>query len=67
MDAIADTEGEVYVLDLTKNIGAESFKLDAGRIDQIAQVAVQLLLARINNCPVKSVVLPVSIVNGTTA
>lgn len=36
-------------------------------IDQIAQVAVQLLLARINNCPVKSVVLPVSIVNGTTA
>ena len=35
--------------------------------DQIAQVAVQLLLARINNCPVKSVVLPVSIANGTTA
>ena len=38
VDAIADTEGEVYVLDLTKNIGAESFKSDAGRIDQIAQV-----------------------------
>ena len=38
IDAIADTEGEVYVLDLTKNIGAESFKSDAGRIDQIAQV-----------------------------
>ena len=28
----------MYVLDLTKNIGAESFKSDAGRIDQIAQV-----------------------------
>ena len=38
VDAIADTEGEVYVLDLTKNIGAESFKSDASRIDQIAQV-----------------------------
>ena len=38
VEAIADTEGEVYVLDLTKNIGAESFKSDAGRIDQIAQV-----------------------------
>ncbi|MDD5926046.1 ABC transporter permease, partial [Ellagibacter isourolithinifaciens] len=38
VDAIADTEGEVYVLDLTKNIGTESFKSDAGRIDQIAQV-----------------------------
>ena len=38
VDAIVDTEGEVYVLDLTKNIGAESFKSDAGRIDQIAQV-----------------------------
>lgn len=36
-------------------------------IDQIAKVAVQLLLARIDHCPVQSVVLPVSIVNGTTA
>ena len=38
VDAIADTEGDIYVLDLTKNVGAESFRSDAGRIDQIAQV-----------------------------
>ncbi len=38
IDAIADKDIDVYVLDRTKNAGAESFRSDAGRIDQIAQV-----------------------------
>ncbi len=38
IDAIADEDIDVYVLDRTKNAGAESFRQDAGRIDQIAQV-----------------------------
>ena len=38
IDAIADKDASVYVLDRTKNLGAESFKSDAGRIDQIAAV-----------------------------
>ena len=38
IDAIADKDASVYVLDRTKNLGAESFRSDAGRIDQIAQV-----------------------------
>ena len=38
IDAIADRDASVYVLDRTKNLGAESFKSDAGRIDQIAAV-----------------------------
>ncbi len=38
IDAIADEDIDVYVLDRTKNAGAESFRSDAGRIDQIAQV-----------------------------
>lgn len=29
---------EIYVMDRTKNVGAESFKSDAQRVDQIAQV-----------------------------
>lgn len=35
---IATMDADVYALDLKKNIGAESFRSDAGRIDQIAQV-----------------------------
>ncbi len=38
VDDIASTDADVYVLDLTKNVGAESFRSDSGRIDQIAQV-----------------------------
>ncbi len=38
IDDIATMDADVYVLDLTKNVGAESFRSDAGRIDQIAQV-----------------------------
>lgn len=35
---IATMDADVYALDLKKNFGAESFRSDAGRIDQIAQV-----------------------------
>ena len=38
VDDIATMDADVYALDLKKNIGAESFRSDAGRIDQIAQV-----------------------------
>ncbi len=38
IDDLASTDADVYVLDLTKNVGAESFRSDSGRIDQIAQV-----------------------------
>lgn len=38
VDDIASGNAAVYTLDLTKNIGAESFRSDAGRIDKIAQV-----------------------------
>ena len=38
IDDIASTDADLYVLDRTKNLGAESFKSDAGRIDQIATV-----------------------------
>lgn len=38
VDDIAARDAAVYTLDLTKNIGAESFRSDAGRIDKIAQV-----------------------------
>ncbi len=38
IDAIADKDASVYVLDRSKNLGAESFRSDAGRIDQIAAV-----------------------------
>ncbi len=38
VDDIANTDADVYVLDRSKNVGAESFRSDAGRIDQIAQV-----------------------------
>ena len=38
VDDIAAKDAAVYTLDLTKNIGAESFRSDAGRIDKIAQV-----------------------------
>ena len=38
VDDIATMNADVYALDLKKNIGAESFRSDAGRIDQIAQV-----------------------------
>ena len=38
VDDIATMDDDVYALDLKKNIGAESFRSDAGRIDQIAQV-----------------------------
>lgn len=38
IDELADTDCEVYVLDRTKNVGAESFKSDASRVNQIAQV-----------------------------
>lgn len=38
VDDIADMDSDVYVMDRTKNMGAESYKSDAGRIDQIAQV-----------------------------
>ena len=38
IDDIANTDADLYVLDRTKNVGAESFRSDAGRIDQIAQV-----------------------------
>ena len=38
VDDIATMDADVYSLDLKKNIGAESFRSDAGRIDQIAQV-----------------------------
>ena len=38
VDDIATMDADVYVLDLTKNVGAESFRSDSGRIDQIAQV-----------------------------
>lgn len=38
VDDIATMDADVYTLDLKKNIGAESFRSDAGRIDQIAQV-----------------------------
>jgi len=38
VDDIAIMDADVYALDLKKNIGAESFRSDAGRIDQIAQV-----------------------------
>lgn len=38
VDDIATMDTDVYALDLKKNIGAESFRSDAGRIDQIAQV-----------------------------
>ncbi len=37
VDDIATMDADVYALDLKKNIGAESFRSDAGRIDQIAQ------------------------------
>ena len=38
IDAIADKDANVYVLDRSKNLGAESFRSDAGRMDQIAAV-----------------------------
>ncbi len=38
VDDILSMDADVYVLDLTKNVGAESFRSDSGRIDQIAQV-----------------------------
>ena len=38
VDDIANTDADMYVLDRTKNVGAESFRSDAGRIDRIAQV-----------------------------
>ena len=38
IDAIADKDASVYVLDRSKNLGAESFRSDAGRMDQIAAV-----------------------------
>ena len=38
VDDIATMDADVYALDLKKNIGAESFRSDAGRMDQIAQV-----------------------------
>ena len=38
VDDIVTMDADVYALDLKKNIGAESFRSDAGRIDQIAQV-----------------------------
>ena len=38
IDAIADKDANVYVLDRSKNLGAESFHSDAGRMDQIAAV-----------------------------
>ena len=38
VDDIASRNAAVYTLDLTKNIGAESFRSDAGRLDKIAQV-----------------------------
>lgn len=38
VDDIATMDADVYALDLKKNVGAESFRSDAGRIDQIAQV-----------------------------
>lgn len=38
VDDIASRDAAVYTLDLTKNVGAESFHSDAGRIDKIAQV-----------------------------
>ena len=38
IDDIANEDIDVYVLDRTKNVGAEGFRSDAGRIDQIAQV-----------------------------
>ena len=38
VDDITAKDAAVYTLDLTKNIGAESFRSDAGRIDKIAQV-----------------------------
>ena len=38
IDDMDTMDADVYVLDLKKNIGAESFRSDAGRIDQIAQV-----------------------------
>ena len=38
VDDLANMDIDVYALDLKKNIGAESFRSDAGRIDQIAQV-----------------------------
>lgn len=38
VDDIAARDAAVYTLDLTKNIGTESFRSDAGRIDKIAQV-----------------------------
>ena len=35
---IATMDADVYTLDLKKNMGVESYRSDAGRIDQIAQV-----------------------------
>ena len=38
VDDIATMDADVYTLDLKKNMGVESYRSDAGRIDQIAQV-----------------------------
>ena len=38
VDEIATMDADVYTLDLKKNMGVESYRSDAGRIDQIAQV-----------------------------